>query len=189
MDNILIHIDKKRHLWLSYLYSMGCRKDLANDIVQDMYLRIDRYVKECKPNITYKGDLNYYFFWVILKNMYIDNRRKRNTSPIMYVSEYHVERHDEVYDELPEELFLDKHRSIVDYIEQNADDFLIDLFEDYFIKEYKITELSKQKDLTYWQTRFKLKKMKTKIRENYETRRFNREDNNRNRDKVVGEED
>ena len=70
---------------------MGCPQETAKDIVQDMYIRIDRYVKECKPDITYKGDLNYYFFWVILKNMYIDNIRKYKASPITYVSEYHID--------------------------------------------------------------------------------------------------
>ena len=51
---------------------MGCQKQIAEDIVQSMYLRIHRLVKD-QNKIMYNDDeVNRFFIYVTLKNMYVD---------------------------------------------------------------------------------------------------------------------
>jgi hypothetical protein len=67
---------------------MGCNEHIAEDLTQSMYLKVDAYIKKHNPDIMYnETELNYYFFWITLKNMYMDYHRKRVNNPIIYVEE------------------------------------------------------------------------------------------------------
>ena len=46
---------QKHELWIKMVLGMGASKDVAEDIVQSMYLRIDKYVKDDKN-----------LFWLII---------------------------------------------------------------------------------------------------------------------------
>lgn len=57
---------------------MGCQKHIAEDIVQSMYLRIDRLVKDQKKIMYNDDEVNRFFIYVTLKNMYIDYCKAKN---------------------------------------------------------------------------------------------------------------
>lgn len=60
----------KHNLWLSMVLGFGCDYDTAQDIVQSMYLRMHKYVKD-EGRIMYNDDeVNRFFVYVTLKNMY-----------------------------------------------------------------------------------------------------------------------
>ena len=88
--NHLTIIAQHHDVWLSYLKSMGCDEVLADDLVQEMYLKVDRYIKKHNADIMYnESEVNYFFFWVTLRNLYMDYHRKRVNSPLVYVEEVH----------------------------------------------------------------------------------------------------
>lgn len=61
---------KKHKLWLNMVLGFGCDYDTAQDIVQSMYLRLHKYVKD-ENRIMYNDDeVNRFFIYVTLKNMY-----------------------------------------------------------------------------------------------------------------------
>lgn len=68
---------KKHKLWVKMVLGMGASIDVAEDIVQSMYLRIDRYVKD-KKKIMYKDDdVNRFFIYVTLKNMFLSYKKSK----------------------------------------------------------------------------------------------------------------
>ena len=61
---------KNHKLWIKMVVGFGCDVDTAKDIVQSMYLRIHKYVKD-EQKIMYNDDeVNRFFIYVTLKNMW-----------------------------------------------------------------------------------------------------------------------
>jgi len=75
--NVLEKVARNHTLWLKMVLNMGCNPSMAEDIVQQMYLRIDRLVKEGK-NVMYDDEsANRFYIYLTLKSMYIDYKRAR----------------------------------------------------------------------------------------------------------------
>ena len=61
---------KSHKIWLRMVVGFGCDYDTAQDIVQSMYLRMHKYVKD-EGRIMYNDDeVNRFFVYVTLKNMW-----------------------------------------------------------------------------------------------------------------------
>ena len=46
MDDVILELAKKHKIWLNYLKSFGCDSETAKDIVQEMYIKVDTYLKK-----------------------------------------------------------------------------------------------------------------------------------------------
>lgn len=68
---------KKHELWVKMVLGMGTSKDVAEDIVQSMYLRIDKYVKDDKKIMYSDDEVNRFFIYVTLKNMFISYKKSK----------------------------------------------------------------------------------------------------------------
>lgn len=55
--------------------SFGCTKDNAQDIVQDMYLRMHKYVENPERIMYNEDEVNTYFVFVVLRNLYISSQK------------------------------------------------------------------------------------------------------------------
>ena len=75
LEKIAVH----QELWIKMLVNLGCNVQLAKDLVQDMYIKIHRLVKD-PERIMYKGDINRYFIWTTLRNMYYSHLKKERGS-------------------------------------------------------------------------------------------------------------
>tara|TARA_R100001530_G_scaffold106333_1_gene74251 strand:- start:366 stop:863 length:498 start_codon:yes stop_codon:yes gene_type:complete len=69
MEAVLKKIAKKHKDWVRMVVSFGCPKSLAEDIVQEMYLKIN-VLLEGGLDISYKDDINYFYIYKTLKSMY-----------------------------------------------------------------------------------------------------------------------
>ena len=65
-------------LWIKMVVNMGCDKHIAEDIVQSMYLRIHRLVTNEKKIMYNDDEVNRFFIYVTLKNMFVDYVKARN---------------------------------------------------------------------------------------------------------------
>ncbi len=65
-------------LWIKMVINMGCDKHIAEDIVQSMYLRIHRLVTDEKKIMYNDDEVNRFFIYVTLKNMFVDFVKARN---------------------------------------------------------------------------------------------------------------
>jgi RNA polymerase sigma factor (sigma-70 family) len=109
---------EKHKDWLKMLNSFGCERNLAEDIVQEMYLRLHKYVED-PERIMYGEEVNTYFVYITLRNMYATIQRMRRK--VRFVS----------IEELPEELMyeepniesLEEFDKLIDTIWDNVEDW------------------------------------------------------------------
>lgn len=64
---ILNEIVKKQHKWVAYAFSLSKDKELANDIVQDMYLKVFKIDKQVDNSYIYK----------VIRNIFFDIKSKK----------------------------------------------------------------------------------------------------------------
>lgn len=67
---MLQDLGKMHNIWVAMAKNLGAPNSVAEDLVQEMYIRLNKYVKD--PNkIYYKdtGEINRFYVWVTLRNM------------------------------------------------------------------------------------------------------------------------
>jgi len=83
MNYTINDIFKKHKVWVDIVCSFGCNPQTAEDIVQEMYIKIHKK-KQSGLNIDYgDNDFNYYYFFKTLKNLFYDLKRKQNKVTII----------------------------------------------------------------------------------------------------------
>ena len=174
---------------------MGCDSFVADDLVQEMYIKVDRYIEKHNADIMYDEDeVNFFFFWVTLKNIYMDYHRKRLNDPVVYVETVHDVVQDDIFNFDKDD--YEQHVAIMDWFEdkdyeqmRNDDKEVLDydsnklnkfyhryIFEQCFLNRKSIMELSRDTNITYWSLRNTIKIIKKQIKKVYEARRPTRED-------------
>jgi len=69
-------IAAKHQDWLSIVKSFGCNPEIAEDICQECYIKLDGLLKS-GLDISYgSNDINYYYVYKTLKALYLDLYRK-----------------------------------------------------------------------------------------------------------------
>ena len=71
----MILLAKKHKTWINIVYSFGCSKTIAEDIVQEMYIKVLLRLEK-GLDIMYDDEINYYYIFKVLKTLYIDLQRK-----------------------------------------------------------------------------------------------------------------
>jgi len=165
MKNILDVLCIKHEQWLKYIKSFGCPDDIAEDYVQEMYIKIFNYSQRKDNDLMYdENDVNYYFIYVTLKNMYYDDLRKSKKQFLVDLSddfiqdeteytekEYHVKNDAKNIwiDRLNSEI-----QSIEDYNRKKANLIYIKfIFDKIFVEQMSVTRLSQEVGITYWSLR------------------------------------
>jgi len=103
MKNNLSDIYNKHQVWIDIVCSFGCNKETAEDITQEMYIKIHKRIKD-GINIDFGNDYNYYYIFKTLKTLFLDLRRKEakvNTLPIEnmrdFLADFDCANYEEVY--------------------------------------------------------------------------------------------
>lgn len=75
---ILEELSKRNDEWIKIALSICKDKTLANDLVQEMYLRIEKYVKD-PERITTNDKISSLYIYVTIRNLYFkhQNNKKR----------------------------------------------------------------------------------------------------------------
>lgn len=71
-------IAKNHELWLKMVINLGCPKDVAEDIVQSMYIKIHRLVKDGRRIMYSDDEVNRFYIYLTLRNMYFDYKKAKN---------------------------------------------------------------------------------------------------------------
>ena len=77
--------------------SFGADRDTAQDLVQDMYLRMYKYVDNPERIMYNEDEVNTYFVFVVLRNLYITSQ-KANKYDLTDMAELDGEIEDPNYD-------------------------------------------------------------------------------------------
>ena len=77
----------KRHKdWINIVKSFGL-KDYAEDLVQEMYIRVIKYIDDGK-DISYKGDINYIYVYQCLRHMTLNLQIKKAKINVINIDDY-----------------------------------------------------------------------------------------------------
>ena len=94
-DKIIL-IAKKHETWIDIVCTFGCTRRVAEDIVQEMYIKIQLTLEKGKLDIMYNDEINYYYIFKTLKSMFIDLKRKSKNIKILDLDE-HIENFGDTY--------------------------------------------------------------------------------------------
>lgn len=179
MRTILDILSEKHIMWVRYVKSFGCQEDIAEDYVQEMYIKLYDYNNRKENDLMYnESEINYYFVYVTLKNMYNDSIRKSNK-----IIEVELAEHDFIDDEdYSEDEFNLKNEKVIcwlrfidnqiagnkDYTEEKAQLYYIkSLFQYVLVEKQNVTELSKKLKISYWSIRNTINIIKRQIKDEF----------------------
>jgi len=197
---ILTLLYKKHKLWIRHLRSLGCAEDLCEDITQEMYIKVDTYVKKTGNSILYKNnEINIYFVYLTLRSMYYDYCRRLKKYKIVEFKDWMVDDQASSEDDFIEYCFNEKIEDIynksktiedwynddlylslldeTDIEEQNYTKkdleryYLRRIFKEVFYDKTALSKLSKETKITYWSLRNTINIIKKQIKKIYETRK------------------
>ena len=72
----MILVAKKHDTWVDIVSTFGCTRTVAEDITQEMYIKIQLQVEK-GLDIMYQDDINYYYIFKTLKTLFLDLKRKQ----------------------------------------------------------------------------------------------------------------
>jgi len=127
-------------LWIKMLVNLGCQVEDAQDLVQDMYVRLHTLVKD-PDRIMYGDDINRHYVWITLRNMYFSSIKKKRK-----ITFYELRDSDDVealdYNTLEDDAF----ESITSQINTIISSWTVydkRLFELYFMQGLSLRAISK----------------------------------------------
>ena len=79
MINILDKLAEKHSDWIRIVQSFGCDRYTSEDLVQDMYLKVNDWSIRNNRSILYnETEVNYYFIYKVLRSIWINHVNYRN---------------------------------------------------------------------------------------------------------------
>ena len=76
IEEKIILIAKKHDTWVDIVCTFGCTRVVAEDITQEMYIKIFLQLQKGTLDIMYNDEINYYYIFKTLKSLFIDLKRK-----------------------------------------------------------------------------------------------------------------
>ena len=96
IEKQMILLAKKHTTWVEIVCTFGCTKRIAEDLVQEMYIKIQLSLEKSNLDIMYKNEINYYYIFKTLKTLFIDLKRKSRNIKIVDLDE-HIENFGDTY--------------------------------------------------------------------------------------------
>ena len=154
---ILEKLYKKHKTWCKIVESFGCNPETAEDITQEMYLKIGKLVQNGK-DISYGEDVNYFYIFRTLTSIFLDYKRKESKSGLIGLDELendiadqeavdYLEEYDKVLEGLAELYWYD--RKVYEIIENGE----------------SISDLSRKTNISYYSLYNTYKKVKKYLKD------------------------
>lgn len=147
----------KKHIqWLEIVESFGCNKWTAEDIVGEMYLKLDRVIKQGK-DITRDGEINYFYVFKVLTSIFLDLKRKEAKYTLVELNDFNDPNNEIEVDYLKNyERILETLQGLYWY-----DQKVFEIIE----SGESISELSRKTNISYYSLYNTYKKVKRILKE------------------------
>ena len=76
MEKDIENLYLKHKIWIKIVKSFGCNSSMAEDIVQEMYIKIILKIKDGLDIKYNENEINYFYIFRTLNSLYIDLKRK-----------------------------------------------------------------------------------------------------------------
>jgi len=169
-------LGKKHKLWVSMGINIGIPRHLVEDFVHELYLRLDKYIKD-ESKVFYKEtkEINRFYIWVTLRNMWISYQTRKSKNPTASLED--IYEGDEkifkpyIYEETNKER-LSSSKRLVSKIEKEVDswDYWYDrkLFQAYYLSDLSMRQLSEETTISLTSIFHSCKKYKEYIKNKFE---------------------
>ena len=88
---MLEDLGKMHNIWVAMSLNLGVPPHMVEDLVQEMYIRIHKYITD-KQKIYYQDKgINRFYIWTVLRNMWKSVQTLKAKNPIVSFSEYYGE--------------------------------------------------------------------------------------------------
>jgi DNA-directed RNA polymerase specialized sigma24 family protein len=94
----MILIANKHKNWVDIVMTFGCNKRTAEDLTQEMYIKIQLKLEK-GLDIMYEDDINYYYIFKTLRSLFLDLKRKGKNISMIPLDNIHLTNNDVNYDE------------------------------------------------------------------------------------------
>jgi DNA-directed RNA polymerase specialized sigma24 family protein len=107
---VILLLAKKHKTWIDVVCSFGCSRDIAEDIVQEMYIKVIPKIENGLDIIYQDKEINYYYIYKTLKTLFIDLKRKGKNITMLNFDEVNYNKidfdvdYEEAYSKVKEEL-------------------------------------------------------------------------------------
>ena len=147
-------IFEKNDQWIDIVKSFGCNRDTSQDIVQEMYFKVQKRLEKGTDIQYSEDDINYYYIFKVLRSLFLDLKRKESKVQIVELGE--IENceldinYEEAYEAVTEEIntLFWYDRKVYEIIAGGK----------------SISELSRQTNISYYSLYNTYKKVKNKLK-------------------------
>lgn len=137
----------KHNDWVSIVLSFGCNPAVAEDIVQEVYIKLGRLIDN-GLDASYGDEVNYYYIYKQLRGTYLNLVKQKHKINMQYIEEMGIpeieleEADDEKYDVLNLMKNLDKELEQMYWYDRKVFEIIMG--------GKKIAELSRDTDIGYY---------------------------------------
>ena len=147
-------IFEKNTQWIDIVKSFGCNRDTSQDIVQEMYFKVQKRLEKGTDIQYSEDDINYYYVFKVLRSLFLDLKRKESKVQIVELGE--IEKceldinYEDAYEAVTEEIntLFWYDRKVYEIIDGGK----------------SISELSRQTNISYYSLYNTYKKVKNKLK-------------------------
>tara|TARA_R100001443_G_scaffold12761_1_gene22489 strand:+ start:89 stop:589 length:501 start_codon:yes stop_codon:yes gene_type:complete len=159
---ILEKIAKHHKTWVRQVISFGCKPSEAEDVVQNMYLKVNTLINS-GLDITFDDDINKFYIYRTLKSLFYDTCRKE--AKIQKVNIEYLEKYIKEEEEYKEK---DVPKKIKEYNKLLDQLYWYDRKVWELTREKSIAEVSKLTNISYYSLYNTVKGVKKLIKEKIE---------------------
>jgi RNA polymerase sigma factor (sigma-70 family) len=158
--SLLVELSKYHNEWLTIVKSFG-EKNEHEDIVQEMYLKLNKYTK--LQNIQQNGKLNKSYVWLTLRNLYYNKQNQSNKVNYIDIDDCRT-----ISAEDYNKLHFESQSKISERIQQEIDSWHYAdkiLFEIYLKEKKSMRQLAKEIDISLTTVFWTIKRCKQRLLE------------------------
>jgi DNA-directed RNA polymerase specialized sigma24 family protein len=152
---ILKKLFERHKDWCDIVESFGCNPQTAEDIVQEMYLKIGKLVAQGK-DITFGNDVNHFYIFRTLTSIFLDYKRRERKEGDFDFDNYDIEDEQEVEYKKKYEIILEELDNMYWY-----DKKVYEIIE----SGESISELSRKTNISYYSLYNTYKKVKKYLKD------------------------
>tara|TARA_R110000824_G_scaffold136899_1_gene300881 strand:- start:58 stop:558 length:501 start_codon:yes stop_codon:yes gene_type:complete len=162
IEKTIILIAQKHTTWVDIVCTFGCTRRIAEDITQEMYIKIQLQLEKGIDIMYNEDEINYYYIFKTLKTLFLDLKRKSKNITVIDLDE-HLEKYGDTYF-AHDEVDYDKVYSVVK--KELSEMYWYDrkVFEIINSGEESIAEFSRKSNINYYALYFTYKKVKNKLK-------------------------
>ena len=152
-------IFKKHNDWVDIVQTFGCNKETAEDLVQEMYVKIQLKINNGLDISFGDEDINHIYVFKTLRTLFLDLKRKEKN---IYLES------DEVLDEVESDFSIDNFDKVYDQVKGELkkmywyDRKIFDLIDN----GKSIAELSRDTNISYYSLYNTYRKVIEKLKQN-----------------------